>query len=158
VYADLDLPLMHVIAIEDVDRVSLHRVGGNQERVRFLPRDDIRLNAHAGLQRRIVGQVDADAVGFCNRVSHRGDLADFSLDASARKRIGAQQHRLSFANARNVLFVHLGHHLQGLWHADAEQHLAGFGDFADLAVAAQQDAIHRRNDRVVGKLLGLHRD
>ena len=61
-------------------------------------------------------------------------------------------------DARDVLFVDLGYHLQWLWHADAEQNLPGFGDLADLAVAAQHDAVHRRHDGVVGDLFGLHRN
>ena len=139
-------------------RRALHRVGRDQQRARLLARHHVRLDAHADLERRVVGQRDANAVGLGDRIAHRRDLAHLALEPPAGEGIGAQQHRLADGDARNVLLVDLGHHLQRLRHADPEQDLAGLGDLADLAVPAQHHAVHGRGDGVVVELLHLHRD
>src|SRR5262249_15117599 len=85
-----------------------------------------------------------------------GDLADFALEPLAEEGIGTQQYDLTERNARDVLLVHLGDHLQGFEHADAEQDLPGFGDLTYFAVPSQHNAVDGRGNGTDSKLLELH--
>ena len=151
--ADLNLPTLRMVALDDVDRRALNRIGGDEQRIRFLARHDVRLDAHANLKRRVVGQGDTNAIGFGDRITHGGDLAHGSLERLRGKGIGAQQHFLTDGDAGNVLLVDLGDDLQGLGDANPEQDLAGFRDLADLAVPAQHHSIHGGGDRIILELL-----
>ena len=122
------------LTVDDEHSIALHGIGRHQQRIVLLAGDDIGLDAHARLKRRIVRQRRLDAEGLRGHVAHRRDLADLALEAPVGKRIGAKQHDLPEPDARNVLFIDLGDHLQRRRHADAEQDLPGFGDFADFAV------------------------
>ena len=131
----------HAIALDDEHPRALHGIGRHQQGVGLLARDDVGLDAHADVQRRIVGQRDADAVGLGDRIAHRRDLVHLALQPPAREGIGAQQHGLADRHPRDVLLVDLGHHLQRLRRADPEQDLALLDDLADLAVAPQHHAL-----------------
>jgi len=156
--ADRDLAFAHLRAVEHEHRVALHGVRRDQQRVRLFARDDIGFHAHARFERRVVGQRDLDAKGLGGDVAHGRDLAHLALQPPVGERVGAEQRGLPDRDARDVFLVHLGHHLQRFGHADAVEDLPDFGDFTDLAVAAQHHAVHRRHDDVVVDLLKLHGD
>ncbi len=86
--------LAHAVAGNDEDRVAAQGVGRDEQRLGAFAGDDIGLDAHARLERRIGGQRHLDTVGLGDDVAHWRDFAYLAFQPAVGKRVSAEQHGL----------------------------------------------------------------
>ena len=124
----------------------------------LLARDDIGFDAHADAKRCVVWQGDADAKSLGDGIAGRSDFLDEARQHLAPEGIGAQQRLLAECDPRHVLLVGLGHDPERPFETDAVENGTRFDHVADLAVLAQHDTVHGRDQLVIAQALRLRGD